>query len=178
MCLSLFSFTISIPRARQFVESGKMPWMKTFFAAHDVSVRLRTCCLVASSVVAARSLFSFSLSLSREDEGTVSCLYCSSLFHCAQGIIVLVSSSFFFFVSFFFRFCSQKNHLLLLLLLLLRLILGPMKMDCLVLLSGLQTENSGGNRAFLLRRHRHSTKMRFFCCLFPDELLAGDRSLS
>ncbi len=67
MCLSLFSFTISIPRARQFVESGKMPWMKTFFAAHDVSDRLRTCCLVASSVVAARSLFSLapcSLSLS------------------------------------------------------------------------------------------------------------------
>ncbi len=64
MCLSLFSFTISIPRARQFVESGKMLWMKTFFAAHDVSVRSRTCCLVASSVVAARSLFSFSLSLS------------------------------------------------------------------------------------------------------------------
>jgi hypothetical protein len=53
-----------------------------------------------------------------------------------------------------------------------------MKMDCLVLLSGLQTENSGGNRAFFLRRHRHSTKMRFFCCLFPDNLLAGDRSLS
>jgi len=64
MCLSLFSFTISIPRARQFVESGKIPWMKTFFAAHDVSVRLRTCCLVASSVVAARSLFSLPLSLS------------------------------------------------------------------------------------------------------------------
>ncbi len=132
------------------LDSSSMPWMKTFFAAHDVSVRLRTCCLVASSVVAACSL-SLSLSLSREDEGTASCLYCPSLFHRAQGIIVLASNFFSVF----------------------------MKMDCLVLLSELQTENSGGNRAFLLRRHRHSTKMRgSFVVTFPDKLLAGDRSLS
>ncbi len=51
-----------------------------------------------------RSLLSLSLSLSREDEGTASCLYCSSLFHCAQGIIVLISSSFLFFSPPFFSF--------------------------------------------------------------------------
>jgi len=152
-----------------------MPWMKTFFAAHDVSVRLSTCCLVASPVVAARSLFSLSPPLSpakMKEQRLVSNVHHS--FTVRKGLLSWFLLLFSFLFLFFFRFCSQKNHLLLL----LRLILGPMKMDCLVLLSGLQTENSGGNRAFLLRRHRHSTKMRFFCCLFPDELLAGDRSLS
>ncbi len=124
----------------------------------------------------ALSSLSLPLSLPRRWRNSVLSLLFITISLCARDYCLGFFFFFLFCFFFFFRFCSQKNHLLLLLL--LRLILGPMKMDCLVLLSGLQTENSGGNRAFLLRRHRHSTKMRFYCCLFPDELLAGDRSLS
>ncbi len=110
MCLSLFSFTISIPRARQFVESGKMPWMKTFFAAHDVSVRLRTCCLVASPVVAARSLFSLSPSLSpakMKEQRLVSIVH--HYFTVRKGLLSWFLLLFSFLFLFFFPFLFSEE---------------------------------------------------------------------